>query len=124
MSLFLSLGSDQHELSSAALEQGLHGVLEALGRRSRVLVVPPDFTRYYSRAGELTACAYRFYGQALRAVLPAVGTHAPVSPEQLEKMFVGVPPALFHHHNWRKDVVRLGEVPSAYVRELSEGKLD
>jgi nickel-dependent lactate racemase len=124
MSLFLNLGSDKHELSSVELEQGLHRTLEALGRRSRVLAVPPDFTRYYSRAGELTASAYRFYDDALRAVLPAVGTHAPVSPEQRDKMFAGVPPALFHHHDWRQDVVRLGEVPSAYVRELSGGKLD
>lgn len=124
MSLFLNLGSDKHELSSTALEQGLHRTLEALGRRSRVLAVPPDFTRYYSRAGELTASAYHFYGDALCAVLPAVGTHAPVSPEQRDKMFAGVPPALFHHHDWRKDVARLGEVPSAYMRELSGGKLD
>jgi nickel-dependent lactate racemase len=124
MSLFLELGSETHELSLAELAEGLHRALDVLGRRSRVLAIPPDFTRYYSRAGELTAAAYQYYGEELRAVLPAVGTHAPVSPEQREKMFAGVPPALFHHHDWRNDVVRLGEVPSAYVRELSEGKLD
>lgn len=124
MSLFLDLGSDKHELSSAELEQGLRRALEALGRRSRVLAVPPDFTRYYSRAGELTAAAYRFYGHALHAVLPAVGTHVALSPEQRDKMFAGVPPSLFRHHDWRKDIVRLGEVPSSYLRELSEGKLD
>jgi nickel-dependent lactate racemase len=39
-------------------------------------------------------------------------------------MFADVPASLFRHHEWRKDVVRLGEVPSSYVRELSEGKLD
>ena len=124
MSLFLELGSATHELSLAELAEGLHRALDVLGKRSRVLAVPPDFTRYYSRAGELTAAAYQYYGEELRAVLPAVGTHAPVSPEQREKMFAGVPPGLFHHHDWRNDVVRLGEVPSAYVRELSEGKLD
>ena len=124
MSLFLELGSATHELSLAELVEGLHRALDVLGKRSRVLAVPPDFTRYYSRAGELTAAAYQYYGEELRAVLPAVGTHAPVSPEQREKMFAGVPPGLFHHHDWRKDVVRLGEVPSAYIRELSEGKLD
>src|SRR5215472_7885009 len=124
MSLFLELGSATHELSLAELAEGLHCALDVLGKRSRVLAVPPDFTRYYSRAGELTAAAYQYYGEELRAVLPAVGTHAPVSPEQREKMFAGVPPALFHHHDWRNDVVRLGEVPSAYVGELSEGKLD
>jgi len=124
MSLFLNLGSETHELSSAELNEGLLRALRALHPRRRVLVVPPDFTRYYSRAGELTTFAHQFYGSAVHAVLPAVGTHAPVSTEQREKMFAGVPPGLFRHHDWRKDVVRLGEVPSAYVRELSEGKLD
>jgi len=124
MSLYFNLGSEKHELSRAELEEGMFLALRALGSRNRVLAIPPDFTRYYSRAGELTRAAYQFYGDALRAVLPAVGTHAPVSAEQREKMFTGVPSALFHHHNWRKDVVRLGEVPSAYVQELSESKLD
>jgi len=87
-------------------------------------VVPPDFTRYHSRAGELTTAYYQFYRQVLRAVLPVVGTHAPVSAEQREKMFPGVPCELFRHHDWRKDAVRLGEVGASYVRELSEGKLD
>jgi nickel-dependent lactate racemase len=35
-----------------------------------------------------------------------------------------VPSALFRKHDWRKDTVRLGEVPSEFVREQSEGKLD
>ena len=89
-----------------------------------MLVVPPDFTRYHSRAGELTTAYYQFYRQVLRAVLSVVGTHAPVSAEQREKMFPGVPCELFRHHDWRKDAVRLGEVAASYVRELSEGKLD
>jgi nickel-dependent lactate racemase len=124
MSLFLSLGDETADLSPSDLTAGLQRALRALGARRRVLAVPPDFTRYYSRAGELTEAAYQFYGPALRAVLPAVGTHARVSLEQREKMFAGVPPELFHHHDWRKDVVRLGEVPTSIVRELSEGKLD
>lgn len=124
MSVFVNLGSAKHELSAAELREGLREGLRALGPRHRVLAIPPDFTRYYSRAGELTAAAYEHYGAGLRAVLPAVGTHAPVSVEQREKMFAGVPAELFRHHDWRKDVVRLGEVPAEYVRELSEGKLD
>jgi nickel-dependent lactate racemase len=124
MSLFLSLGDETADLSSADLAAGLHRALQALEPRRRVLAIPPDFTRYHSRAGELTGTTYQFYGPALRAVLPAVGTHARVAPEQRDKMFAGVPPELFHHHDWRRDVVRLGEVPSSVVRELSEGKLD
>lgn len=124
MSLFLKLASETQELSSTELQQGLFRALDALGPRQRVLVVPPDFTRYYSRAGELTAAAHQFFGQSLRAVLPAVGTHTRITAEQRQKMFPGMPHELFCHHDWRKDIVRLGEVPSAYVRELSEGKLD
>jgi nickel-dependent lactate racemase len=124
MSLFLELGSENRALSSAELKEGLLLGLRALGQRNRVLVVPPDSTRYYSRAGELTTAAYQFYGDRLRAVLPAVGTHAPMTLEQLEKMFAGVPSALFRRHDWRRDTVRLGEVPSEFVREQSEGKLD
>ena len=124
MSLFLNLGSDNRELSGAELNQGLNHALHALGPRSRVLVVPPDFTRFHSRSGELTAAAYRFYGERLRAILPAVGTHAPMAAEQLEKMFECVPAELFRKHDWRKDTVRLGEVPSEFIRQQSEGKLD
>jgi nickel-dependent lactate racemase len=124
MSLFVSIGSETHELSGAELAEGLRRGLQALGPRNRVLAVPPDFTRYYSRAGELTRAAYDYCGSSLRAVLPAVGTHARVSPEQWDKMFCGTPASLLHHHDWRKDVVRLGEVPAEYIRELSEGKLN
>jgi nickel-dependent lactate racemase len=124
MSLFLNLGNESRELSHAELNEGLIHGLRALGQRSRVLVVPPDFTRYHSRAGELTAAAYQHYGENLRAVLPAVGTHAVMTAEQLDKMFAGVPASLFHKHDWRKDTVCLGEVPSEYIREVSEGKLD
>jgi nickel-dependent lactate racemase len=124
MSLFLNLGSESRELSDAGLKEGLTQGLRALGQRNRVLVVPPDFTRYYSRSGELTTAAYQFYGESLRAVLPAVGTHAPMTTEQLEKMFRGVPSGLFRKHDWRRDTIHLGEVPSEFVREQSEGKLD
>ncbi|HET9994757.1 MAG TPA: lactate racemase domain-containing protein [Candidatus Acidoferrum sp.] len=124
MSLFLNLGSKSRELSDAGLKEGLTQGLRALGQRNRVLVVPPDFTRYYSRSGELTTAAYQFYGESLRAVLPAVGTHAPMTTEQLEKMFRGVPSGLFRKHDWRRDTIHLGEVPSEFVREQSEGKLD
>ena len=124
MSLLVSLGSENQELTSSELQEGMLSGLRALGPRSRVLAVPPDFTRYHSRAGELTSAAYEFYGDHLNAILPAVGTHSPMTPEQLDKMFAGVPAGLFRTHDWRKDVTRLGEVPAEYIRELSEGKLD
>ena len=37
--------------------------------------MPPDFTRFHSKAGELTEMAWEFYGDRLADVLPALGTH-------------------------------------------------
>ena len=124
MSLFLEMGSEHSALTSVDLQEGLFEGLRALGKRDRVLAVPPDMTRLRSGAGGLTRSVYEFYGKRLAAVLPAVGTHAAMTPGQISKMFAGIPLELFHGHNWRKDVVTLGEVPAAFVREQSEGKLN
>jgi nickel-dependent lactate racemase len=124
MSLFLEIGSAQSDFSSADLKQALFKALSALGPRHRVLTVPPDMTRLHSGAGPLTRSAYEFYGDRLSAILPALGTHAAMTQSQAAKMFGEVPFELFHVHNWRKEIVTLGEVPSEFVHEQSEGKLD
>ena len=56
--------------------------------------------------------------------MPALGTHAPMSSEQISRMFPGVPHSLFRVHAWRDDVVRVGEVSAEYVRQVSEGISD
>jgi len=86
--------------------------------------VPPDITRFHSRAGALTALAWEYYGDAVTDILPAVGTHFPMTGPEIERMFPSVPRALFRAHDFRKGVVTLGEVPAEYIREISEGKLD
>ena len=55
--------------------------------------------------------------------MPALGTHAPMTDEQLDMMFGSIPHSLFRVHDWRNDVVTIGEVPKEYVEEISEGKL-
>jgi nickel-dependent lactate racemase len=39
-------------------------------------------------------------------------------------MYPKTPRELFRVHNWREDIVTLGEVPGEFVLEVSEGKLD
>jgi nickel-dependent lactate racemase len=67
--------------------------------------------------------AWKHYGDRLKAVLPALGTHAAMTPKQIARMYGDIPLDLFRVHNWRKDVETLGEVPSEFIREQSEGKL-
>ena len=124
MAVFFSCGSESTELSPDDLREGLHRALTALGPRRRVLIVPPDASRIHSHAGELTQMAYAHYRDAVKAILPALGTHAPMSEDAIARMFGEVPRSLFRVHNWRTDVVTLGEVPASFIQEQSEGKLD
>ena len=111
-------------MSEAEVRAGLREALSKLGERKRVVVVPPDFTRFHSKAGELTEMAWEFYGDRLVDVLPALGTHTPMSDAQIATMFGETPRELFRVHDWRRDIVTLGEVPGEFVREVSEGKVE
>jgi nickel-dependent lactate racemase len=124
MSLFFAAGSPTTELSQAEIKAGLFAALTALGERKRVLAVPPDFTRMHSQSGVLTELAYEFYGDKLVDVLPALGTHKPMSDAEIAAMYGATPRSLFRVHDWRNDIVTLGEVPGEFMLEVSEGKLD
>jgi nickel-dependent lactate racemase len=122
--LYYARGSENENLTSDDLRLGLFEALDALGKRKKVLVLPPDFTRYHSRAGELTTLAWKYYGNALTDILPALGTHFPMTRQETDTMFPGVPESLFRVHKWRTDVVTLGEVPASFIREVSENRVD
>ncbi|HMD77928.1 MAG TPA: lactate racemase domain-containing protein [Terracidiphilus sp.] len=123
MSLYCAAGSIETDLSSRQLNDLLAESLATLGERNRVLAVPPDQSRVHSRAGELTRFAWEYYGDRLKAILPALGTHTAMQPGQIAHMFPDVPLNLFRVHNWRTDVETLGEVPAEFIHEQSEGKL-
>lgn len=122
--IYYQNGSPQNNLSNDDLHRGLTEALNKLGDRKKVLAIPPDYTRLPSRAGELTEIAWKYYGEKLTDVLPALGTHSPMTDEQINHMFGETPRNLFRIHDWRHDVITLGEVPAAYVKQVSEGKVD
>jgi nickel-dependent lactate racemase len=124
MTLYCSTGGPETDLAPQALRDLFLQSLGKLGTRASVLIVPPDYSRVHSRAGELTRFAWEHYGERLRAVLPALGTHAAMQADQIARMFGAVPASLFRIHNWRTDVETLGEVPAEFVREQCEGKLN
>ena len=122
--LYYAQGSRQESITPEEAREALCGVFRALGPKKRVLAIPPDFTRFNSYAGPLTEMAYDFYGDALTDVMPALGTHSPMTDGQISAMFGRVPRNRFRVHDWRNDVVTVGEVPAEYVREVSEGRVD
>jgi nickel-dependent lactate racemase len=121
MTLFLAEGSPTTELSDDAMRERLHAVFSGLGDRQKVLALPPDFTRFNSRAGLLTCQTYEYYGDRLTDVMPALGTHVPMSDWQLERMFPSLPKSLIRAHRWRDDVVTIGEVPADFVSNATGG---
>ena len=123
MSLYCSVGSVDTDLSPQQLKELLVESLARLGARNNVLAVPPDQSREHSRAGELTRYAWEHYGDKLKAVLPALGTHTPMRPGQIAHMFGNMPQDLFRAHNWRTEIETLGELPASFIEEQSEGKL-
>lgn len=122
--LYYEIGSENHKLTAADLQEGLNIALKKLGERKKVLVIPPDFTRFHSKAGELTSFAYQYYKDKVADILPALGTHVGMTPNEIDTMFPEVPHELFRVHDWRNDVVTVGKVPGSFVSEITNGGLD
>lgn len=116
-------GSESDELSPADMKAALFEAMNKLGTRRKVLTIPPDYTRLHSKAGILTSFAWEYYGDALTDVLPALGTHVAMTPDEISDMFPKVPHKLFRVHDWRNDVVTLGVVPGTYISDITEGRI-
>ncbi len=119
--LLYSSGSAFTAISDSDLAKSFISVLEKLGPKRRVLAIPPDATRSHSRANVLLEAAYKYYGDSLAAVMPALGTHRAMDEHAAGAMYPGIPFSLFRSHAWRRDVVELGRVPAEFVHEVSEG---
>ena len=92
----------------------------------KVLLIPPDITRGNSGAGPITAALYKMLKDSCQVdIMPALGTHMPMNRHELIEMFgPDIPHECFIEHNWRNDVVKIGEVPAEYVSKVSEGLIN
>lgn len=109
------------------LEKALNESIEQ--RRSslkKVLLLPPDFSRSHSGAGKITAMYYKLLKESCQIdIMPALGTHMPMTRHEILEMFGNeIPESCFIVHNWREDVVNIGEVPGEFVKEVSEGLIN
>ncbi len=122
--IYFQSGSPDKVINANDLEYGLYSALVKLGPRKKVLVVPPDFTRFHSRAGDITTLIYKYYKENLSDILPALGTHVPMTDSEIGEMYKEVPKTLFRLHDWRKDVVTVGTVPAEFVSKITGGAVD
>ena len=113
--------ADEKGLSEPEIALALKNFLTAQkGPLQKVLLIPPDYTRLHSNAGLITQLLYKMLHPACQVdILPALGTHLPVSPGEWEAMYGTVPYERMIIHHWRSEVTLLGEVPGAFVSEVS-----
>jgi nickel-dependent lactate racemase len=111
-------------LSEDTWSEAIAAALDAAGRPGRILALPPDGTRLHSQTGPLTAMLYRQADGDVVDVMPALGTHFPMTSAERHRMFgEAIPSDAFLVHDWRNDLVTLGAVPAEYVHSVSEGIL-
>ncbi|MBE6551250.1 MAG: DUF2088 domain-containing protein [Ruminococcaceae bacterium] len=92
------------------------------GQLKKVLILPPDYTRFHSGAGKITQIYYDLLKDTCEIdILPALGTHVAMTEEEIKSMYGDIPVEKFIYHNWRTDIEKIGEVPAEYVSEVSEG---
>ena len=106
-------------------EEVAQAVQEAVGgyanTGSRVLLIIPDYTRYHSNAGLIANTIYHTLTGCEVELLEALGTHFPMTERECSDMYGDIPFEKFIPHDWRNDIVKLGEVPAEFVAEVSEG---
>ena len=116
------ISSPEQSLTQADIDSAVDGLLKQYPDVKKLLIIPPDYTRCFSKAGEITRAIYqRLHGKAKIDIMPALGTHAMITEEERVKMFGDIPASLFIHHKWQTDTVNIGTVPSEFVSNLSDG---
>ncbi len=128
MSTYLAHGGKNSIITTEVKKAFIHEALLKMGGiPKKILVIPPDITRLHSNAGELTRILYELWDSGnghVFDILPAIGTHAPMTDEHIAEMYGVLPKAKYHKHDWRSDIFTFGEVPSEFIRDVSSGRLE
>ena len=127
MATYFARGGVSDNLTTADKREALAQALKIIGRPLRkVLLLPPDHTRLNSDAGELTRLLYEMLSPGGEVdIMPALGTHSPMTEAQLRMMFGNtIPLDRFKVHDWRNGIQQVGEVPGKLIEQWSGGLVD
>ncbi len=91
----------------------------------KVLLIVPDFTRANSYAGPIANTFYHDLKNDYQVdILIALGTHMPMNESECSAMYGDIPFERFIMHDWRHETINIGEVPSDFIYEVSEGLMN
>ncbi len=116
-----SIGIEQkRKLAQRLIEESRERITKNI---KKVLLLPPDLTRYHSGAGQLTEIIYKLLPDGCKVdVIPTLGQHVPHTEKENKWMFGSIPQKCFHIHDWRKGCKKIGEISADYVKQVSDGK--
>ncbi len=118
----IAVTSKTNPISQEEVSNHLDLLLAQYPNLKKLLIIPPDITRFYSMAGMITRILYRKLCDGVQVdILPATGTHVTMKAEEIRRMFGDIPLERFLAHNWRTDTVKLGTVPAPFVHGVSDG---
>ena len=147
--LLCAIGSPTTKLTETELREHLIKFVQHVGPRDDILLIPPDHTRIHSQAGTITRLLYDLYHPRQTqnepiaeetpakkrktaetpdmTILPALGTHAPMTRLEIQNMFgndlAQKYEELFLVHDWRNDVVTVGQVSADMVSKATHGQV-
>jgi len=127
MATYFARGGTGDNISTAEKREALTQALKVIGRPLRkVLILPPDHTRLNSDAGELTRLLYEMLSPQTEVdIMPALGTHSPMTEAQLRMKFgESIPLARFKVHDGEGGSRLVGDVPGKLLHEWSGGLVD
>ena len=90
----------------------------------RILLIPPDISRGNAYAGPIVGFLRTFFRSADIDLLPAIGTHTPMTPREVKHMYGDVPMERVHAHDWRTGTVKLGTVQGGDLQTMGTDLLD
>jgi len=126
MTTMINKGGPKDKIGGAELEKIMRAVVDSIpSGAKKILIIPPDFSRFHSGAGEICSILYRLISGSVEVdLLPALGTHRPMTREEMDRMFPGIPHGRIYVHDWQNGICSLGEIPGEFVAKLSGGKVD
>lgn len=122
--LYYSIESEDRSIEDRQIRKALIAAVESAGQGKPILIIPPDITRINSGAGKISELIWKEYGKRVKDILPALGTHKPMTANEISLMYGTVPHKLFRQHSCHRDIITLGKIPASFIKEATGGKLN
>ena len=117
MNMLFENYSEDTVLSEEDILSFIKSILSSLNITGKTLIIPPDISRLSSKTGKITEFIYNQIPDNIKMIIPALGTHNPMSDEELIRMFGSIPLGLFKKHKWKGNLEAAGTIPAAFISE-------